>query len=959
MARPISADIGEGVKELIKQISGFEEGSEPFIHVQKYFLTKLKNSDTMYFLNKRDVDRIMSGMAEKFNFHGFFNQAKALQDAYDNYIPPDLPKDFLSNRLNIVKFLLCMSEKPTSKFLEKPEEYEMKPEEEEEEVNWAEYLKEGIENWAPDFDESSEYSEDSSVGDIFNELGDECSSSTHTPQVITSNEKDVIVNLRANREELLNTIQHSWYNQDHFYEAPFSELKEANVGINWENFLEKQVMGLIVMPKVSVISEYKVIREVLWQLWTPHTSAVFEFEGNTLKPRENVTISSTRSMTLESFLQNQFIPFIELTEFFRDFSKSLDVKSDDYIMSVPQTFRSYNNSLQNIIRPIYVELSNLEDRIREQESTYTLLNLARDLEEILEPMFLLKKIHNHIVIDFKRNSHLTCASTLLARLHDSIEHSESKLDQDLRLALYLGSLYHYFSLIDSWLMKNDLTDYSCEFLINNKNKSMSFISCENDPDESVSDSDICKLNFDLYEELDKTSKENGVMKIIRDMVLQIGRNLHLLRLLGKFSFINESKETIHEEFVRKTLEGLCKFFDVDTKPFITIQTAGDSLSDDDDNEMKYKYPVVCTEDCKKPTEMDKLENLVDTTDGFLMYAFEDYFIEQPKKIQPLQLTLYEKISRITTTFFPISNFFENILSGILKERFTVSGLMVKNMLIEQYFLEKQFQFLRHMFLFFDNMIFPFYMRLFKKTNSCSKNWGNDIWLTSHLQDIIMDAYPEFYDKCAVQVGKNWRVCSDSSEACDMTSLVYEIQWPLNIIISPIHMALYKELFHFILKIKWGLYTLNHLVFTDLEPRKKTCQKDKPKSHKSTIMKLKFLKFGLTNLLTSIQHYIFSFIFSKCLQKFELDFEKANDLSSVMASHSEFINAVHSMTMDIKNCGKEADAFENVTSCVRVLKTMWNNVESATPDRLQEYCKIYEKSFNIINPLICPEYLFDY
>lgn len=79
------------------------------------------------------------------------------------------------------------------------------------------------------------------------------------------------------------------------------------------------------------------------------------------------------------------------------------------------------------------------------------------------------------------------------------------------------------------------------------------------------------------------------------------------------------------------------------------------------------------------------------------------------------------------------------------------------------------------------------------------------------------------------------------------------------------------------------------------------------------MKLKYLKFSLTNMVNSIQHYIFSFIFTKCLQKFELNFEKANDLSSIMASHSNFINTIYGMVMDIRQSGKSFPAFKNVSS----------------------------------------------
>lgn len=98
-------------------------------------------------------------------------------------------------------------------------------------------------------------------------------------------------------------------------------------------------------------------------------------------------------------------------------------------------------------------------------------------------------------------------------------------------------------------------------------------------------------------------------------------------------------------------------------------------------------------------------------------------------------------------------------------------------------------------------------------NSKYKNWGNDVWLTSSLQDILIDVYPDFYEKCIVQVKENWRLCPDSLETCNMVILQYTIDWPLNIIISSVQMAVYKDIFQFILKIKWGLYTLTHLYFT--------------------------------------------------------------------------------------------------------------------------------------------------
>lgn len=58
---------------------------------------------------------------------------------------------------------------------------------------------------------------------------------------------------------------------------------------------------------------------------------------------------------------------------------------------------------------------------------------------------------------------------------------------------------------------------------------------------SFSDSDIWKLNFDLRDGLSSECASDGIIKIIKRTVLEIGRNLHLLRLLGNFTLLDETK----------------------------------------------------------------------------------------------------------------------------------------------------------------------------------------------------------------------------------------------------------------------------------------------------------------------------------------------------------------------------------------------------------------------------------
>ncbi|KAJ3650794.1 hypothetical protein Zmor_016873 [Zophobas morio] len=915
MANPISDEIHTSVRDLIHHITTYEPDTERFATLEKTTLSTIKKSDTMYFLNTKDIKKAIWSMGEKFMFHGFFKHADYLKQTHDKYIDRNLSESDLTPRLNVVKFLLCLSTNPTTCFWKDPDKFAFidEREEPEEVVDWGAYLSEGIGRWSPvrddSFQEQSESDEESHFGKV--SVGDKGAAAR---PVITEARDVQEYDFRAARTELVESVQNGWYNGEVICMKPPSDWFDASVGILWEQHLHKQVNNLIEIEPVTVISEYKVIREVLWQMWGPHSSTVFEL-SNKLVPRANVTISSVCSMTFEGFLR-VFMPYIEMLDDFRQFNQQLNDK-------VCETYKSYGHSVQKIMSSVFKGLIEIENEVREQENTMTLLNLADKFEKIFQPVLVLKNIHQEVVLDdFQGRSRLECALTLLTRLRTSLQFSVKKLEQDIKLTLYLESLFYYFTMINAWLVKNDLFDHTEEFIILNKNTKISSI-CDN-----------CQMNFALQDRVSDFSKD-GIVRIISDQVLQIGRNIHLLRLLGKFDVFSKGEETIHQEFVRRVLQELSAYYDYATSG--TENPTVDKPSSTFDS-----------------NEMGDWTNFVDLSDGFLAIAFDGFYSIEEKKVEA---TLFEKIRDVTTNLFPLQNLPERILSQILKERFTISGLMVKTLLIENYSLDKQFDFLNHIFLFSDDLIFPFYRRLFEKMNTTNANWGNSVWLTSHLQDVIMDLYPTFSDDCSVQVKDFWKQCRDSLEACTLLNVQYDIKWPLSIIITTEHIAMYKEVFHFLLKLKWALYTVNHLFFTDLEPKKKSAKSRAPKP--TTTKRLKYLRFNLINILNTIQHYFFGFVFAKYRIQFELDFEKSNDLKSLIASHEDFIKSIHGSMVEIRDKKRNQHGFNTLMKCVKILKVMWNELEYATGENLDNCHKVYKESFEVVNAVVNPVFVFDY
>lgn len=113
------------------------------------------------------------------------------------------------------------------------------------------------------------------------------------------------------------------------------------------------------------------------------------------------------------------------------------------------------------------------------------------------------------------------------------------------------------------------------------------------------------MNFILRdnEVLKKSCEENGIIRILCERILQIGRNVHLLRLLGKYDVFTNENTTIHEEFKTRFIEQLKIFYEyVEKEENIEVEEI---------------------ENCKKNTTEDWWST-TDTSDGFFMKVFGNF-----------------------------------------------------------------------------------------------------------------------------------------------------------------------------------------------------------------------------------------------------------------------------------------------------------------------------------------------
>lgn len=124
-----------------------QENAERFKYYENFVINKLRASDTMYFVNKKDIDQNIEGLFDKFCFHGFLNEANDLKRMYVKFFEGIVVKNDIEVRLNIIRLFLCLSKSPTNSFVYKPKPN--LPIKEDDEIDWASYLMEDVQRWSP------------------------------------------------------------------------------------------------------------------------------------------------------------------------------------------------------------------------------------------------------------------------------------------------------------------------------------------------------------------------------------------------------------------------------------------------------------------------------------------------------------------------------------------------------------------------------------------------------------------------------------------------------------------------------------------------------------------------------------------------------------------------------------------------------------------------------------------
>lgn len=896
MSTRILNDIHNDLKQLITALTSFEEDEEGFRICERFCLSNIKHHRYLS-VNSHATKEAINALITKFSIHGKYEVAKKFQELIDSFLSSF---DFEQHpqydlQWYLLTFLLDLSTETHKSNLDSlkltrgEHSFNATSGNEDsitEEIDWAQYLKEGQENFFCDFksDSDSEWSDLTEEGIDENDISlptQICNTQldiAQPPQVSDGAAEKFSLALVQNLESrkwLQSNVQTDWWNNLKCQKYPVIRRScDTSICDIWHE------TSLSTVYKVATLSEYQVCRELLWMFYVQTSMVVFQQESESkFSIRSDISIPSLTTTAFKSILTPfcEYLSMIyDIERFGADLQPAYNEESE--LRSPPLTYEAYNAALRQHLNEFKTEVINMEKDIMKQEKCNTFLSLSANLRSHLNTIKILYDVHQNVIIDWKVSSNWKCASRLLSSLYYEMQNSHSRERTNICINLYLRSLTVYLNIIDTWLSEGRLEDWRDEFII---------VRVTEDENDEQTEKFTIRLS-------DNVCLTDPIMQLLLQKVQHMGHSIELLVSLDRIADIwrmdnenNDVRISLSTELQNKLLSEISKYSPSVEETDTVLQIDKISLQEHDAD-----------------IEKNIIQQLSSLHNPFLMKAMEDYMpcelykndtvdarahnAHDSKAKQGQIHNLYKELQKIGY-ILPMQNILENTLSEILILRYNSASKLVKNIMIEEYKLQTHLKLLRFVYMMeAGHVMNKFYQILFYEIEN-NQMWANSYFLSCILEEVFSQYWPDTSSRWSITVHGNIST-HQVLQAVNSITLHYTVEWPISIVLTKKVLEKYNEIFRFQLKLKWALWTLNNLRFCDLEDSKSPCIRDRLEQFH--IRRLECLRFWLLHAIGSIHTYLSGQVLQSLGFILEKVLAQADSLDTIISVHNEYLNKVH-------------------------------------------------------------------
>ncbi|XP_017489362.1 PREDICTED: gamma-tubulin complex component 5 [Rhagoletis zephyria] len=757
-------------------------------------------------------------------------------------------------------------------------------------------------------------------------------------------------------QRLLSTVQHSWWEKGIRTVHPQIEStnKEANFALEYHRQLKSSTSHRI-RGEPETATEYSLMREIFWMFQVPLTCKFFYVNEEKITIRKNVTLTSTRPVAIGSMLEEQFLPYIRMMHDLRNFNK-LIYSSDDY--TPPNTLEHYAASLELLLAPIWNELLACERDLLLQRNCEinTVIRFHHKLRPTFAKLSYLHNIHQQAVQNIRQlPAHISSVHLLAALIHSN-RIATTATEANLAMSLFLASVKIFLIIADTWWTEGRLDDWHNEFIIERVNEQGQSIRIR----EFVKNKEKA---FFVPTQISKMITENSFFQMLLEHSLEAGCTLNLLYEINRIGELRSACDAIEGKLYAVFIDDVLKYVRILQKQIIEavreakennrLEIGGDSTLRNDNHDEVDKAcddgvgdvpKEVATEERKADVSNnshvdDEVLQKLTTNDDFLLLAFTmNMNLTEPnekvgdqcdarvkyaeKNEEPTALEIFEQFED-SKHILPLEEVVLNALSRILKTRIAFANSFVMRLYSEEFDILKHLRNIRKIYLLeASDIMHQFYNKLFKQIES-GDEWANAFLLTTQLDDIISTKFSDMSSLFRIEINSAFR-CQTVKvyEAVDELALSYNLSTELAHMIKQEDLEAYNKVFRFLLKVKWGLATLENLPFPRSHKRKMPYA---PFEMVDLLMRrLEQLRFWMLFAIQSIHFHLMTHVLQSMGEQLDEKIVKCTNLKEMVTVHRSYMNTVCEHCFLAENYSSLKLGVEQLLNLAYILRLEWNS-----------------------------------
>ncbi|CAG5101763.1 Similar to TUBGCP5: Gamma-tubulin complex component 5 (Fragment) (Macaca fascicularis) [Cotesia congregata] len=863
------------------------------------------------------------------------------------------------------------------------------------EINWEEYLKEG----------QQEFFTGSSQSTLKKKSSSNCPAELSLKSQAKSRSLEKFTRIVESQKWLELNVENTWWSEKNYQNVQvLSVFPQAHFCEIYESF--RQSTSEAGKSGTSLISEYQACREVLWMLTHQAVTSsgdydnigvVYEKTLDEFSVNKNISIPSLTPKAFQSAF-GSFVEYFSMVKKLNCLLENTDINTSNIKSLFPITYENYSTSVMQYFNRLKEDIIDVEKKSMQRKfNPTTFLTLSKDLEPIVGQLSMLSDIHRSVLTDelLKSQTNWEKSYRLLLNLYRQVENSSSRSRTNLCASLYLSSLKIYLNIIDTWLTEGRLEDFRDEFLVFKKNFSNNFEST------SSEDGDRIKMASFAIRPIEKDGLViDPITKKLLRKIEEMGRNIDLLVTLNRISdmwkmnaeIYDSTRIPLSEEFISYVIMELSKYGNDSSEIDHSDQLDAANVDyeiDRSTNASDLSKVLV------KETDTDNLDNGLDAAclinleenirqqirqinNPFLMKVFQNYlpslttptlsFVNFPatssvdtvdfreKNLEDRRevrtqwgvINIFDKLEGMSEFILPFRKALETTLDTILDRRYSCASKLVKNILIDEYKLERHLKLMRSIYMMERGHVMrKFYQLMFQEIETGNlatyriNPYGD---LTNILEQVLSD---EWRDSSSQNRWSITIVPSDGGnttrqviQAIENTTLDYSVDWPINMVLAEPVLVKYNEIFRFQLKLKWALWTLNNLLFTDLEG---SSEDMKDFFFHFNARRLECLRFWLLHAIGSIHTYLSGQVLQSLGLILENSLAQAKDLDTIIQIHNDYLDKAHEHCLQTPQFADIMTTINNLLEMCAHIRDRWKRgVKHLMPQELDVMEKKYIK-----------------